>query len=244
MSSIRVARFTLGSATVLARASAASSRARVSHSLPNGSVSSTAPDDAKSSRIESVAAIDALAVARSSAGVASRSPRIRARNSRFASGSLPLATPSRVDRRPVEDAGTQWMLPQSPRRERSAYNRACESRVLAHFENGNELQSSASPKPAFTAHRRDAKAERRRYRLHSDRTGGDTQRRYPLSVPAGQSFLLAVRFSGARSGCCSYCRCGGKRLEADPFLPGQEPGARNLGRLSLRSRRRARNLRV
>src|ERR1019366_5061185 len=122
MLSIRVARFTLGSATVLAWASAATSSARVSHSLPKGRVSSTFLDNAKSSRVDSDAAIEALAVARARAGLASRSRRIRARNSRFASSSLPLVARSRFNLGSVEDAGTQWMLPQSPHRERNAYN--------------------------------------------------------------------------------------------------------------------------
>ena len=97
--------------------------------------------------------------------------------------------------------------------------------------------------------RRDAVLQSMRARsggglaLVPDRARSRAQSRLALSVPARQLFLLPVRISGARGGrsrsspvrtatgtCCSAAS--------------KQRGARDLGRLSLRPRRRARNLRL
>ena len=68
------------------------------------------------------------------------------------------------------------------------------------------------------------------------------QPRFAFPVPARQLFLLPDRVSRAGSG-----RCAGRRRRrrpADAVLPREERGARDLGRLSLRPRRRARDLRL
>ena len=88
----------------------------------------------------------------------------------------------------------------------------------------------------------DARPQRRRARARSDGARSRAQSRFDVSLSAGQLFLLSVRIPGARGG----GRAGGRsrRRQARAVLPRKERGTRNLGRLSLRARRRARDFRL
>jgi hypothetical protein len=86
-SSVRAVALTRGNTTVLPRSSAASNSAIESHSLPNGSVSSTVDAAAKSSRAASAVLIAMLAATRNSGDRESRAASTRSRSERLASRS-------------------------------------------------------------------------------------------------------------------------------------------------------------
>ena len=88
----------------------------------------------------------------------------------------------------------------------------------------------------------DARSQRRRPRARADGARSAAQPRFAVSVPAGQLFLLPDRISRAGSGDRAGRRS--RRRPADPVLPRKERGARDLGRLPLRPRCRARDLRL
>ncbi len=88
----------------------------------------------------------------------------------------------------------------------------------------------------------DALADRRWSRARADRGRSGAQPRFALSVSARQLFLLPVRISRTRRGRGAGRRT--RRRPAPPVLPREERRARDLGRLSLRTRRRARDLRL
>ena len=88
----------------------------------------------------------------------------------------------------------------------------------------------------------DARAFRRRSGARAHGAGGSAQPRFELSVPLRQLFPLPVRLSRARGRRRAGRRPG--RRPARAVLPREERRAGNLGRLSLRPRRREGDLRV
>ncbi len=97
----------------------------------------------------------------------------------------------------------------------------------------------AAPRRVAEAHARQHPG---RDRARAHRGGSRSQPRLALPVPARQLFLLPLRLPRAGRGAGPRRR--GRRRPAHPVLSREEPGARDLGRLSLRSRRRARGVRL
>ena len=67
----------------------------------------------------------------------------------------------------------------------------------------------------------------------ADRSGAHPQRRHALRLPVGQRLLLPHGLPRARGGAGDGA---GRQAAHDPLLPREEPRARDLGRLPLRSR--------
>ncbi len=187
---------------VLPASNAARTRARVSHSLRKGSVTSTVFAPEKSARASIRPTIDADAATLAAAGMASRSARTLWRIARFAARKAFAGRMHMGRRRHVADvnawrtASRSWPAGTARRRIRPRaptggwpYNRTLTSR------RPHEPQSPDLSRSAHRGRAADARADWRRAGPRPHRGRSDAQSRFDVPVSARQLLLLYVGLS-------------------------------------------------